>query len=67
MIRNMMGSLLHQYWKKPFKPKDIAELLEHKNRSKAHGTAPAKGLILFKVQYPENLTKTQLKHKSMSL
>jgi tRNA pseudouridine38-40 synthase len=52
MVRNLMGTLLHQYWKKPFKSKDMQSLIEKKDRSKAYGTAPAKGLILYKVHYP---------------
>lgn len=57
MVRNLMGSLLHQYWKKPFTPDDMLSILAQKDRTKAKGTAPAKGLILSKVHYPENLTK----------
>lgn len=58
MVRNLMGTLLHQYWKKPFTFKDMEDLLIKKDRSKAFGTAPAKGLILSEVHYPENLTKS---------
>ena len=53
MIRNLIGTLLHQYWKKPFTPHDMEKLLKEKDRSKAYGTAPAKGLILSKVHYPK--------------
>jgi len=56
MVRNILGTLLHQYWLKPFQTKDIEELLAQKDRTKAFGTAPAKGLILSKVIYPKNLT-----------
>lgn len=59
MVRNIMGTVLHQYWKKPFTVKDLELLLEQKCRSKAYGTAPAKGLVLHKVNYPIN-TRTQL-------
>ena len=58
MIRNLIGTLLHQYWKKPFTSKSIKDLLQKKDRSKTFGTAPAKGLILSKVHYPKNLTKS---------
>lgn len=54
MVRNIMGTMLHQYWKKPFNLEDIALILEQKSRSKAFGTAPAKGLVLHKVNYPNN-------------
>ncbi len=56
MVRNILGTLLHQYWLKPFKKTDLVELLDQKDRTKAFGTAPAKGLTLSKVIYPKNLT-----------
>jgi len=58
MVRNLMGTLLHQYWKKPFTIKDMENLMDQKDRSKAYGTAPSKGLILSKVRYPQETLKT---------
>jgi len=64
MVRNLIGTLLHQYWKRPFNQNDMISLLAQKDRTKAHGTAPAKGLILSQVHYPKNLTISPLKHRS---
>lgn len=65
MVRNIMGTMLHQYWKKPLCADDISNILRQKSRSKAFGTAPAKGLILHKVNYSNNpplqLDKTRVK------
>ncbi len=61
MIRNMVGTLLHQYWLKPLSQKQIKGILEKKDRSKAFGTAPAHGLRLHKVKYPVELDKKCIK------
>lgn len=61
MIRNMVGSLLHQYWQKSLSEEQIKGVLEMKNRSKAFGTAPAHGLRLHRVKYPAELDKNCIK------
>lgn len=52
MVRNLVGCLLHQYWKKPLQPNDLKEILAANKRSAAFGTAPACGLCLKSVKYP---------------
>lgn len=57
MVRNLVGTLLHRHWLKEQTTDDILRILAAKNRSKAHGTAPAKGLCLVEVKYPVELDK----------
>lgn len=52
MVRNLIGCLLHQYWKKSLSKSQIKEILMAKSRSAAFGTAPACGLCLKSVKYP---------------
>ena len=52
-VRNMMGTLV---WigKGKMKPEDIPDILAAKKREAAGPTAPAHGLYLTRVEYPEN-------------
>ncbi len=61
MVRNMVGCLLHQYWRQPLSEEQIKEVLALKDRSKAFGTAPAHGLRLHRVKYPAELDKNSIK------
>lgn len=55
MVRNIVGTLLDGYWEKRHTPESIRSILSSKDRQKAGSTAPAQGLTLFKVNYPETL------------
>ena len=57
MVRNLIGTLLHRYWTKEQTPEDILAILAAQDRTRAHGTAPAKGLCLQAVKYPPELDK----------
>ncbi len=61
MVRNIIGTLLHQCWLKALSEEQIKGILEKKDRSKAFGTAPAHGLRLHKVKYPAELDKKCIK------
>lgn len=55
MVRNIVGTLLDGHWEKRHSPESLQAILSSKNRQKAGSTAPAHGLTLFKVNYPETL------------
>lgn len=57
MVRNLVGTILHRHWLKEQTEENILAILSAKNRTKAHGTAPAKGLCLVEVKYPVELDK----------
>lgn len=57
MVRNIVGTLLDGHWKKTHSPKSIRDILEAKSRPSAGTTAPAHGLYLYEVKYPEDLDK----------
>lgn len=61
MVRNIVGTLLDGHWKSQHSPKSIAKILDSKDRAKAGSTAPAQGLYLFEVIYPQELDKKCLK------
>lgn len=61
MVRNITGTLLDGFWEKRHTPESIEAILSTKNRQKAGSTAPARGLTLFKVNYPEALDNKCLK------
>ena len=50
MVRSLVGTLINVGEGK-ITPKEVKSILESKNRSKAHITAPAKGLFLMEVFY----------------
>lgn len=52
MVRNLVGTLV---WvgKGKFKPEEVREILESRDRKRAGPTAPPQGLCLVKVFYPE--------------
>lgn len=54
MVRNIVGTLLHleQYSEDP---RDMQRILDACDRQKAWGTAPAQGLYLHSVEYPQEL------------
>lgn len=52
MVRIIAGTLLEVGYGR-WKPGDVAQILEKKDRSAAGPTAPAKGLMLVKYEYPE--------------
>jgi tRNA pseudouridine38-40 synthase len=56
MIRSLMGTLIHVA-KGKIEPQEIKKILDAKDRSKAHITAPANGLFLMKVFYDEKALK----------
>ena len=52
MVRIIAGTLMdagQAFWE----PEHMKEILEAKERSKAGNTAPAKGLTLVEIKYPE--------------
>jgi tRNA pseudouridine38-40 synthase len=53
MVRTMMGTLL-EVGKGRMQPEDIPALFDRRTRSLSSPTAPAKGLCLIRVEYPEN-------------
>lgn len=60
MVRNIIGTMLHL--EKQGRPaKELKKILNYKDRQKAHGTAPAKGLFLEKVHYGTSLDRKCLK------
>ena len=60
MIRSLMGTLIH-VGKGRIEPQKIKKILDSKDRSKAHVTAPGKGLFLMEVFYEnETMEKFQL-------
>lgn len=61
MVRNLLGTLLHGYWEKRLNSNDLRKILSGCDRQLAHGTAPARGLCLDSVEYPENLDKQCVK------
>lgn len=61
MVRNVVGTLLDGYWEKRHSPESIRSILSSKDRQIAGSTAPAHGLTLFQVNYPESLDKKCLK------
>ena len=50
MVRNIVGTLVYVGLGK-FKPADVLEILQSKNRSKAGPTAPACGLYFLSVDF----------------
>ncbi|MCO5114184.1 MAG: tRNA pseudouridine(38-40) synthase TruA [Bdellovibrionaceae bacterium] len=61
MVRNIVGTLLDGHWERRHSPESIRSILSSKDRQIAGSTAPAQGLTLFKVNYPENLDNKCLK------
>lgn len=57
MVRNIIGTITHQYWRKSLTAYDIQAIMALKDRRKAYGTAPAKGLCLTQVKYSARLDK----------
>ncbi len=53
MVRNLVGTFL-LVGKGTLKPQDVVTILEAKNRSAAGATAPATGLYLVRVEYPDS-------------
>jgi len=62
MIRIIIGTLIDSGFCN-FKKKYITKILLNKNRSKAGKTAPAKGLTLLNIYYPDNLIKSEIPNK----
>lgn len=58
MVRLIVGTLL-SVGKDKISVSDFGEILKSQNRSKASGAAPAEGLFLTEVAYPENYFGTQ--------
>ena len=56
MVRAIVGTLL-EVGRKSLSEKDFCEIIEKKNRCAASASAPAKGLFLTNVVYPEHLFK----------
>lgn len=56
MVRNIVGTLL-EWQQKNRTPGQIKEVLSAQDRSAAGRTAPARGLFLSQVQYPESLDR----------
>ncbi len=61
MVRNIVGTLLDGHWKKAHTADSISKILASKSRPQAGSTAPAHGLYLYEVKYPEDLDKKCLK------
>jgi tRNA pseudouridine38-40 synthase len=55
MVRNLMGALV-AVGRGKLSPQALAELLAHGNRTRAPATAPASGLCLERVHYPDDPT-----------
>jgi tRNA pseudouridine38-40 synthase len=53
MVRNIIGTII-DVGRKKIMPEDIPQIFEAKDRRKAGQTAPAKGLTLVKVEYPDD-------------
>lgn len=56
MVRAIVGTLI-EIGKGDIEPEEIKNIIKSKSRSKAGTSAPAKGLFLTEIQYPENITK----------
>ena len=54
MVRNIVGTLF-EVGRGRIEPDGIAAVLAEKQRSAAGGTAPAKGLFLVRVDYPDSV------------
>ena len=54
MVRTMVGTLL-EVGKGRMQPEDITALFKRRTRSLTSPTAPAKGLCLIRVEYPQNV------------
>ncbi len=57
MVRNLVGTLLHLH-NKGLGESELLEILAAKDRRKAHVSAPAHGLYLMEVKYPEDISKS---------
>ena len=53
MVRIIAGTLMH-VGGHLMEPEQVAAIIEAKDRSKAGPTAPAKGLTLVKIEYPQS-------------
>jgi len=51
MVRNLVGTLL-EVGKGNHQPRDIAEIIASRDRSRGGATAPGSGLFLLSVEYP---------------
>lgn len=54
MVRSIVGTLV-EVGKNRLQPDDILTIIESKNRANAGASAPAKGLFLSRITYPENI------------
>jgi tRNA pseudouridine38-40 synthase len=65
MVRNLTGTLI-EVAKGKRDPDEVAEILASKDRRRAGRAAPAKGLFLVRIDYPENplTSKNELPHVS---
>ena len=63
MVRNIVGTLL-DVGRCRLKADDVSAILENKRRSAAGATAPAKGLCLIRVEYPES-TENRLESRTV--
>lgn len=54
MVRNLVGTMI-EFSKKELSPEEMVKLLELMDRTKAGPTAPAAGLFMRKVYYPQDL------------
>lgn len=59
MVRIIVGTLV-EVGKRTIKPEDLKIILESKSRVMAKRTAPAKGLSLWQVYYPDNLSEAEI-------
>ena len=55
MVRNIVGACIHLAKKSETPIEDMKFLLDAKDRRQAPAPAPAQGLCLVSVQYPENI------------
>lgn len=58
MVRNLTGTLI-EVAKGKRTPEEVKEILESKDRKRAGRAAPAKGLFLFRIDYPLNQLATE--------
>ena len=63
MVRNIVGTLL-DVGRCRLKADDVSAILDNKRRSAAGATAPAKGLCLVRVEYPES-TENRLESRTV--
>ena len=56
MVRIMVGTMF-EVGKGKINPAQFEEIIKNKDRSKAYGAAPAEGLYLWDVKYPEGMLK----------